>query len=59
MQHDGKIYNVKIDGENYSPFHISSMDSFESFMFKLYCNNVRVEVDESNCELDYCREDVD
>ena len=57
--HDGKIYNVKIDGENYSPFHISSMDSFESFMFKLYCNNVRVEVDESNCELDYCREDVD
>ena len=53
--HEGKIFSVKLDDKIYSPFVIYSMDSFETFIFKLYCNNVTVIIDE--CELEYYRED--
>lgn len=53
--HEGKIFHVKLDDEIYSPFVIHSMDNFESFIFKLYCNNVVVVIDE--CQLEYYRED--
>ena len=57
--HEGKIFHVKLDDKIFSPFAIYSMDSFESLLFKLYCNNVTVEIDESKCELNYHREDCD
>lgn len=55
----GKISNVCLDKKDFSPFVMSSMCDFEKFMFRLYCNNVEVIVDDGNCELDYYREDFD
>lgn len=58
--HKGKLFYVKIDENIYSPFVVRNMSNeFEEFMFKLYCNNVVVEVDEYDCELNYSREDND
>ena len=57
--HEGKIFAAKIDNTPFSPFLISSMDSFMRFMFGLYCNNVTVLLDESDCQLEYTRQDTD
>lgn len=57
--HEGKIFHAELDGKIFSPFSIYSMDNFESFIFKLYCNNVQLVIDEDECELNYHREDCD
>jgi hypothetical protein len=56
---NGKIYHAKADDRNFSPFLIDAHSEFEEFLFKLYCNNVTVVIDEDECELEYTREDGD
>ena len=53
-----KIASLTIDEELLHPFHVGNMSSFESFMFSLYTNQVKIIVDEENCELEYSREDA-
>lgn len=55
----GKLASVTLEDYTFSPFNMKSLDDFESFMFKLYCNNVFIEIDENDCELTYYREDYD
>lgn len=51
-----RLVSVQLDEFPLSPFLARPKDSFEAFMFKLYCNNVKVIIDENNIELDYFRE---
>jgi len=53
----GKIYHAKFDDKPFSPFRPLNIHGFEAFLFHLYCNNVSIIIDESDCELEYYRED--
>ena len=55
--HKGRIFHARLDDVIFSPFAIFPMNTFETFLFKLYCNNVTVVIDEDSCELNYYRED--
>lgn len=55
--HNGKIFTAKLGDKVLSPFVIESFSHFEEFLFRLYCSNVVVEIDEDSCELNYYRED--
>lgn len=57
--YEGKLSGVTTENRPFSPFEIRTMDTFEKFMFKLYCSNVSITIDENDCELDYYREDYD
>lgn len=55
--HDDKIYTVKSDGDDFSPFTIAPLNGFDTYLFKLYANNVEVIIDEDKIETSYYRED--
>jgi hypothetical protein len=55
----GKLCSVTVDEKTMHPFSMEVYGSFERFMFKLYCNNVSIIIDEDKCELIYTREDYD
>jgi len=57
--HNGKMYHAQAEGKPFSPFMIDNINGFEAFLFKLYCNNVKIVLDEDKCEVDYYREDYD
>lgn len=57
--HKSKLYHAKVDQVEFSPFMIDNLHEFEAFLFKLYCNNVSVVLDEQDCETSYYREDYD
>lgn len=54
-----KLSSATIEEKPFTPFGVRTMNNFEMFMFKLYCSNVDIILDENECELNYCREDCD
>ena len=59
FMYKGELSSAIVDNKPFSPFQTRVLGSFEKFMFKLYCNNVTIILDESDCELEYYREDYD
>ncbi|WP_064967997.1 hypothetical protein [Tenacibaculum ovolyticum] len=55
--HDDKIYTVKSDGDDFSPFTIAPLNGFDAYLFQLYANNVTVIIDEAKIETEFYRED--
>lgn len=49
----GVIYVAKIGGDMAKPTMAIPMDTFDKFIFSLYCNSAKIEVDEHDCKTEY------
>lgn len=56
--YEGRLSSVALEGVQFTPMSTRLHNDFETFMFKLYCEGAKIEVDEHNCELEYSREDA-